>query len=198
MNFDKTFTIALIRWSHILSGIIWLGFFLFLHFIVRPYVNGLKGDAKAEGYRRLIGRGLRWCRGAGIVTLLLGLGVLGHLWVQNVYSSEAEPLTSRGRYIMWAMTIAVAMLVNLFLFISRAQNNILNAFASGIGPSDEQLARPRKLALVNVYMMGPMLYLMVFAQNFLGGFHYGHMGLGILIGAAVMHLLVMIADRGNR
>lgn len=196
MHFDKTYTVALIRWSHILAGVIWLGFFLFLHFIVRPYVAGLKGDAKAEGYRKLIGRGLRWCRGAGITTFLLGIGVLGHLWAAHAYSSELEPLNSRGRYIMWAMTIAVGMLVNLLFFVSRAQNGILTAFAAGLGPSDAQLEKARKLGLINIYLMGPMLYLMVFAQNFLGGFHYGHMGLAFAIGLATMHVIVMIADKG--
>ncbi|MCB9834347.1 MAG: urate hydroxylase PuuD [Planctomycetes bacterium] len=198
MQFDTTFTTALIRWGHILAGIIWLGFFLFLHFVVRPYVLCLKGEAQAEGYRRLIGRGLRWCRGAGITTFLLGIGVLGHLWAKQAYSGASVPLNGRGRFIMWGMTLAVAMLVNLLFLVSKAQNGILNAFASGLGPSDQQFARVRRLSLVNVYLTGPMLYLMIFANNFGPLFHYGHVGIGVVLGLATMHIIVILAERGAR
>ncbi len=197
MHFDSFYTTALIRWSHIICGILWIGFFLFLHFIARPYVAGLKGEAKAQAYKGLIGRGINWCRGAGLATLLLGVGVLGHLWASGVYKTATEPLNGRGRFIMWAMTIAFVMLGNLFFFITKTQKGILNAFAAGIGPSDEQIGKARKLGLINVYLSGPMLYLMVMANNF-GAFHYGHMALGLVIGGGVMHILVMIADKGSK
>ena len=196
MIFDALYTTALIRWSHIFLGIMWIGFFLFMHMLVRPYLATLDADAKAKAYRALIARGLRWCRGTSMATLLLGVGVLGHIWFQGVYHIEGQGLVGRGKFIMWGMTFAVAMWANLWFLITPLQKRIVASFEAGIGPSDSELAKAGKLGDINMYLSAPMLMLMVFAHNF-SAFHYGHMALAFVVGMAVMHLLVVIARKGN-
>ncbi|MFT7617579.1 MAG: putative membrane protein [Planctomycetota bacterium] len=196
MEFGPQYTTALIRWSHIFLGIMWIGFFYFMHLIVRPYLASLDGDAKSKAYRALLARGLRWVRGTSMATLLLGLGVLGHLWSQGVYAIEGQGLVGRGKYIMWGMTFAVAMWANVWFFISPLQKRIVAAFEADIGPSEADLAKAGKLGNINLYLSAPMLMLMVFAQNF-PAFHYGHMGLAIVVGMIVAHILVVIARNGN-
>ncbi len=197
MEFGPYYTIALIRWAHIFMGIMWIGFFFFMHLLVRPYMATLDGEAKSRAYRALIGRGLKWCRGTSLAALLLGIGVLGHLWFQNVYYSDKVGLVGRGKFIMWGMTFATLMWANLWFLISPTQKRILASIEGGIGASDADMARACTLGNINTYLAGPMLMLMVFANNF-PGFHYGHMGLAFVIGMAVAHLLVTIARRGNR
>ena len=196
MLFDTTYTTAFIRWSHIFSGIIWVGFFFSSRFILLPYVRKLKGEAQAEAYRCLIGRSLRWCKGAGLTTFLLGIGVLGHLWAQGVYVNDLVGLIGRGKYIMWAMTVAVAMLVNLWFLIGPMQNRILAAYASGIGPGPADLKKLNFWSTINLYAAGPMLLMMVFAHNF-ASFHYGHLVLAAGIGMVITEILVRIAKRGS-
>ena len=196
MEFGSLYTIALMRWAHIVLGIIWLGYFFYMHMLVRPYLSGLDGDAKAKAYRSLVWRGLKWCRGASIAVLILGIGVLGHLWVEKVYFTEKVGLVSRGKYIMWGMTFACIMLANLWFLIAPAQKKILAAFESGIGAGEADMNKACRLGTVNVYLTGPMLMLMAFANNF-PSFHYGHMGLAFVVGMAVIHLLVVIARKGD-
>ncbi len=198
MEFGSQYTTALIRWSHIFLGIMWIGFFLFMHLLVRPYIATLTGNAKAKAYRALIARGLRWCRGTSLATVLLGVGVLGHLWFQGVYLNDVVGLLGRGKFIMWGMTFAVAMWANLWFLISPIQKRITASFEAEIGPSEADVKKAKKLADINAYLAAPMLMLMVFANNFGTHFHYGHMALAFVVGLAVTHFLVTLANKGNR
>lgn len=199
MEFGSLYTTSMIRWSHIFLGIMWIGYFYFMHLIVRPYLATLEGEAKSKAYRTLMARGLRWCRGTSLATLLLGIGVLGHLWSQGVYAVEGQGLIPRGKFIMWGMTLAVAMWVNLWVFISPVQKRIVASFEADIGPSEADLIKTGKLGNINIYLSGPMLMMMVFAQNFpVSKFHYGHLGLAIVIGGLVSHILIVIARNGNK
>jgi uncharacterized membrane protein len=76
---DVTFTVGpagieqiLLRWLHIMAGIIWLGFLSFFLLAVAPTLKSLDPATRAKVFPQIASRGLWWLRWSAMVTWLMG------------------------------------------------------------------------------------------------------------------------------
>ena len=193
MEFGPLYVDSLLRWGHILSGIVWIGFLYFFNFVNGPFGATLDAETKKKVVPELMFRCLWWFRWGAMATLLFGLALFAWGWVEigsYTIAGDEGGLTGRGRFIMWGMLMAVIMWFNVWFIIWPAQKKIIPAIGRGEAPPAGLPARAALFSRINTYLSGPMLMLMVMAGHFGTAFHYGHLGLAIVIGLAVIHLMI--------
>ena len=61
-----------LRWIHIVSAIIWVGFLFFFLLVVAPTLNSLDPATRAKVFPALAGRGLWWLRWSSVAAWLAG------------------------------------------------------------------------------------------------------------------------------
>jgi uncharacterized membrane protein len=64
----------ILRWSHFVAGITWIGLLYFFNLVNVPVQKGLDADTKKKVNPELLGRALWYFRWGAVVTVLAGLG----------------------------------------------------------------------------------------------------------------------------
>ena len=180
----------LIRWLHVIAGIIWIGHLYFFNFVNLPLQGALDDAAKKIVNPQLMPRALWWFRWGAMITMMAGLTlfVLIYMYTPGVgfgptsLLMDTEGLTGRGAWILFGMLLGLIMWFNVWMIIWPTQKKLL----TGKIPQDQIPAARKKAALfsrINTYLSGPMLF------GMLAPSHYGTMhpaALVIAIGVAVL------------
>ena len=160
---------GLVRWLHIMAGVMWIGLLYYFNFVQVAALKAAQGDNTAPGITRHVApRALLFFRWAALVTWLAGAALLGNhfldafLFQQKIY----VPIGVGA----WLGTI---MLFNVWVLIWPNQKKIL-----GLTPaSDDEKAKARRIAFlasrVNTMLSLPLLFFMsasggVFRTAFFG------------------------------
>jgi uncharacterized membrane protein len=160
---------GLVRWLHIMAGVMWIGLLYYFNFVQVAALKAAQADNTAPGITRHVApRALLFFRWAALVTWLAGATLLGNhfldafLFLQKIY----VPIGVGA----WLGTI---MLFNVWVLIWPNQKKIL-----GLAPaSDDEKAKARRIAFlasrVNTMLSLPMLFFMsasggVFRTAFFG------------------------------
>lgn len=160
---------ALLRWVHIVAGIIWVGLLYYFNFVQMPAVAAATADAGGPGPgaigKYVVPRALLWFRWAAVVTWCAGAAhLLGSGQFLAVFSlglaGHGDPLyaVTMG-FGAWLGTI---LLFNVWVLIWPNQRKILG-LAGSVG--EAELAAARKtvatIARLNAVLSLPMLMFMV-------------------------------------
>ena len=94
----------LLRWTHLLAGIAWLGLLYYFNFIQGEYFKTADSGAKSDVIQKLMPNALRWFRWGAVVTLLSGILLL-----------SVKHLTGMG--IMIGAALGTIMFLNVWLVI---------------------------------------------------------------------------------
>jgi len=103
---------VLMRWFHIIAGILWVGMLYFLVLVSSRFFPTLDAPTRARVYRPLMSRALWWFRWASIVTVLLGIAYWMHIASQDAHNANASP----GRvfwtfFLFWTVAFLIEMAV---------------------------------------------------------------------------------------
>jgi len=71
----------ILRWFHIIAGILWVGFLYFFNLIHVPFIKQVDAAAKPKILETLTLPALNWFRWSSLVTVLLGLWYWGDFYV---------------------------------------------------------------------------------------------------------------------
>jgi uncharacterized membrane protein len=159
----------LMRWSHFLAGITWIGLLYYFNFIQGAFFAEASAGTKNEATVKLVPRALWWFRWGAVVTWVSGFAIL-------------MSVTSGGKHAMytsnWGTTILVGalfgtlMLLNVWGIIWRKQK-IMIASAKKVvegGEADPAAGPAARRALLasrtNTVMSIPMLFGMAGASHF--------------------------------
>ena len=162
----------LLRWIHVLAGILWIGHLYFFNFVNVPYQGTIGADIKKVSNPQLLPRALFWFRWGAMITFIAGLLLFTQLYMYNgggawgptpLFRDEAG-LTGRAVWILMGMTFGFIMWFNVWFVIWPAQKKILGL----VEASDEAKAKAAPVALIasrtNVLLSLPMAYAMVNAN----------------------------------
>lgn len=165
----------LLRWLHVIAGIVWIGHLYFFNFVNVPLQGVLDDNAKKAVNPKLMPRALWWFRWGAMVTFIAGilLFVLTYLYTpgtgfgpSNLLIKPEGGISSRAIWIMMGMLFGFIMWFNVWMIIWPAQRRML----SGQVPADK-LPSVRKRAYLasrtNTFLSGPMLF------GMLAPAHYG-------------------------
>lgn len=165
----------LIRWIHVIAGIVWIGHLYFFNFVNVPLQGVLDDAAKKAVNPKLLPRALWWFRWGAMITFIAGLVLFTMTYMytpgqgfgsNNLFQDFDGSLTGRAIWILLGMLFGTIMWFNVWFIIWPAQKNML----SGKVPQDK-LPAVRKRALLasraNTFLSGPMLF------GMLAPAHYG-------------------------
>jgi uncharacterized membrane protein len=169
MNWGDFIQHGLVRWLHIMAGVMWIGLLYYFNFVQVAALKAAQGDNTAPGITRHVApRALLFFRWAALVTWLAGATLLGSHFVDALlFQQKIYVPIGVGA---WLGTI---LLFNVWVLIWPNQKKIL-----GLTPaSDDEKAKARRIAFlasrVNTMLSLPMLFFMsasggVFRTAFFG------------------------------
>ena len=185
-----------LRWSHVIFGMIWIGHLYFFNLVNVPFQGGLDKELKAKVNPALLLRALWWFRWGAMYTLIFGLALFVYDYIapgKAMHDPEGK-MTGRAMWIQFAMLLAIIMFINVWFVIWPRQKKILGGLLSGTpAPDAARLAATAgKVSRINLYLSGPMLFAMLGAQ------HLGAMTTPALIATIVVDPAREIRDEDDR
>ena len=148
----------LLRWTHFLAGIVWIGLLYYFNFVQVPFLAKASDATKKEVTTQLLPRALWWFRWGAMVTFIAGLLMLhaNHVQFGDIYW-----LSARGVYITIGSLLGSLMWFNVWFVIWPNQKQII---AAANGASVSNLPQLRRSALMasrtNTMFSIPMLFFM--------------------------------------
>jgi len=163
------FVDLILRWSHVVFGIIWLGHLYFLNLVNVPFQAQLDKELKPRVNPGLLLRAFWWFRWGALYTLVFGLALFVYDYVapgKAMRGSDGR-MSGRAMWIQFAMLLAIVMFINVWFVIWPRQKRILGGLAVGKPDPDaaKLAATAGKVSRINLYLSGPMLFGMLGAQH---------------------------------
>jgi len=165
----------ILRWFHIMAGIMWIGLLYFFNFVNAAAVKEATAAGEAAPISKyVVPRALFFFRWGAVVTWIFGAALLGGYPAPNGMNGLVAAFGLQGTMApigigAWLGTI---MLINVWTFIWQNQKKLL-----GIVPAtDEEKARARRPAFiasrVNTMLSIPMLFFMATGPTSMSQFIY--------------------------
>src|SRR5688572_22876428 len=101
----------LLRWLHVLAGIVWIGHLYFFNFVNVPFQGTIGADVKKVVNPQLLTRALWWFRWGAMITFIIGLALFTQLYMytpgvgfgpSELFSTDTG-ITGRAMWIMMGM-----------------------------------------------------------------------------------------------
>ena len=172
----------LLRFTHVLAGVTWVGLLYYFNFVQVPYFGETKTGLGTGEFRKLVQRALWYFRWAAMLTFLSGLTIY-----MMALHTGMEAMGTQGVKISAGMTFGILMFLNVWLVIWPNQKIAIASAESvaGGGAADPNAAAAGAKAFLasrtNTLFSIPMLFFMVAATHFPGlDADKGMAGLGIV------------------
>lgn len=159
-------SLAVVRWFHILFGILWIGLLYFFNFVQPRVLKGIPEEQKKRATLSLLKPGLLFFRWSALLTWVFGMVYLVWWW-RNGWSDGIASITA-------GALLGTFMFLNVWGIIWRYQKRNIAALEANLG---ENKPMPPEAALwvkratfasrTNVILSFPMLFFMI-AQSHLG------------------------------
>ena len=183
----------LVRWIHVLAGIMWIGHLYFFNFVNLQLQASLDDDGKKAVNPQLMPRALWWFRWGAMITFIAGwiLFTMNYMYTPGsgfgpsaLFLTSDGHMTGRAIWILFGMAFATMMWVNVWFVIWPAQKKLLSKQVTGDAavPVRTKAARASRM---NTYFSGPMLF------GMLAPAHYGASNLVTLLVALGLGYLVV-------
>jgi len=168
---------VLIRFGHIVFGIIWLGHLYFFNLVNVPFQADLDKELKPKVNPKLLLRAFWWFRWGAMYTLVFGLALFFYKYMYQglFFNAETGGVSVRAGWIIFSMLLALIMWFNVWFVIWPRQKKILGGMAAGTPHPDaaKLAATAGKASRFNTYASGPMLFAMIVPNNYSGWTHAG-------------------------
>jgi uncharacterized membrane protein len=153
---------ALLRWSHFLAGITWIGLLYYLNLVNVRMMASLDAGVRPAVIQANLRRVMAWFRHAAWVTVLFGLLLAYWLyWRQgNIISTDSA------KTILIGGLLGLIMVINVWTFIWPNQRKIIAAAQAGQPPDPSWGRIGLYASRANFIMSFPMLFFMGGASHF--------------------------------
>lgn len=163
---DHAWSTFLVRWLHVVSGVMWIGILWYFNFVQIPNMGNIPDDQKPAISKVIAPAALFWFRWGAMATIITGL-LLAQM---NGYLVDALTIGlqgggSKAAAIGIGMWFGIIMWFNVWFIIWPNQKKALGI----VEASAEEKAAAGLTAMLfsrtNTLLSFPMLYAMVSAQN---------------------------------
>jgi uncharacterized membrane protein len=172
------------RWLHVLAGIAWIGLLYYFNLVQVPAFAAYGDEVKARNISidKLARRALWWFRWAAVVTLVLGLLIIGvtENYMKDFMSETSASGLPHNAAIFVGMLMGILMAANVWMIIWKNQKIVLANAASVLsgGEADPNAPAAGRRALLasrqNMIFSVSMLFYMVGATHFFGPLYDGN------------------------
>ncbi len=171
-GFDGLFWQAVLRWTHVAAGILWIGLLYYFNFVQIRVMPAIPAELKPAVGKYIAPEALFWFRWSALATVVAGLAVMfsrGHAYAMEVLSfGLAGGLTEdqKGYTLMGiGVWLALVMFLNVWGVISPNQKRALGI----VVVDDDARARAARVAMLasrtNTLLSLPMLTSMAMFQT---------------------------------
>ena len=161
-SFDQTaFNMWLLRWLHVLSGIMWVGILYYFNFIQIPNMVNIPDEQKPAISKVIAPAALWWFRWGSVATVATGL-ILAHL---NGYLHDAMTFSNGFWPIGIGMWLAIIMFLNVWIVIWPNQKKALGIVEVDAETKAKAARKAMLFSRKNTILSIPMLVAMTVAQN---------------------------------
>ncbi len=160
-GFDHAWGTFVMRWLHVLSGMMWVGLLYYFNFVQIPSMPKIPDEQKPAISKVIAPAALFWFRWAALATVVTGV------LLASMTKSLASALTFQPTHLaigigMW---LALVMAFNVWVIIWPNQKKALGI----VSVDAAQKAAAARIAMLtsrfNTMLSIPMLYCMVAQQN---------------------------------
>ena len=161
IHYDHAWGAFLMRWLHVISGVMWVGLLWYFNFVQIPSMPKIPDEQKPAIGKVIAPTALFWFRWAALSTLVTGLLLAGMNGYIGSLFTFARPFTA----IAIGMWLGLIMAFNVWFIIWPNQKKALGMVT--VEPAEK--AKAARLAMLtsraNTMLSIPMLYCMVAQQN---------------------------------
>ena len=184
--FDDPMSIlsVLLRFGHIIFGIIWIGHLYFFNLVNVPFQGDLDKELKPKVNPKLLLRAFWWFRMGAMYTFVFGWVLFGLKYFHQGLFFDSGSISNRAIWILFGGLAGTIMWFNVWFVIWPRQKLILGGLAAGTPHPDaaKLAATAGKASRFNTYTSGPMLFGMIVPNNY-AGWHAGAIVIALLLGA---------------
>ena len=149
---------AVLRWGHVLAGILWIGHLYFFNFVNAHVAKALDGPTKKSVVPELMPRALYWFRWGAAWTWITGILLGGLIYYHGKVVFE-DP--SQGNPWLWLAIVLVILVVGFLVY-----NVIMKAVKTVVAAS-----------AINLALLAGVYYLLATVGRFSGRSLYIHVGM---------------------
>jgi uncharacterized membrane protein len=161
VNFDHAWGAFVVRWLHVLVGVMWIGLLWYFNFVQIPSMPKIPDEQKPAISKVIAPTALFWFRYAALFTVVTGV----LLAAANGYLVQALTFQQPVVAIGIGMWLALVMAFNVWFIIWPNQKKALGI----VQVEAAEKAAAARLAMLtsrfNTMLSVPMLYMMVAQQN---------------------------------
>ena len=151
--------IVIIRWLHVLSGVMWIGLLWYFNFVQIPSMPKIPDDQKPAIGKVIAPEALFWFRWSALSTVVFGL----ILAMMNGYLVDA--LVLNNALIGFGMWLGLIMAFNVWVVIWPNQQKALGMVEVEADAKAKAARTAMLFSRTNTMLSVPMLFAMVAAQN---------------------------------
>jgi uncharacterized membrane protein len=162
------FWLFLLRWLHVISGVMWIGLLWYFNFVSTPTMPKIPAELKPALGKFITPAALFWFRWSAMATLVFGvaLAILNHYFKQVITIDASEGFTNPAYVNMGiGVWLAIIMWFNVWFVIWPSQQkalNIDNRYPDLAQPEKDAAAKTASMfSRVNTMLSIPMLFAMV-------------------------------------
>ncbi len=167
-TFDHAFGAFIMRWLHVLSGVMWIGLLWYFNFVQIPNMGNIPDEQKPAISKVIAPEALWWFRWGAMATIVTGI----LLAAMNGYLLDAYTLGAINGFAvekniaigigMWLGTI---MWFNVWFVIWPNQKIALGMVDADADAKAKAAGTAKTFSRTNTLLSIPMLFAMVSAQN---------------------------------
>ena len=163
---DMDFALHLVRWLHVISGVMWIGLLWYLNFVQVPTMPKIPDEMKPAIGKHIAPAVLFWFRWSAAATVFFGLLLA---WMSGYLGSALAIGTNGGGMAMSLLGIAMwfglIMAFNVWFVIWPNQKIALGIVDAPAEAKPKSARRAMLFSRTNTLLSIPMLYGMIAAQN---------------------------------
>ena len=181
---------VLLRFGHIMFGIIWLGHLYFFNLVNVPFQADLDKELKPKVNPPLVLRALYFFRWGAMWTFLFGIMLFALIyWPMGGALFDADGgMSERGMWILFGGLLGTIMWFNVWFVIWPRQQKILGAMLGGPAAPPEAAPQAALASKINTYLSGPMLWGMIAASHItVWPMKVATLGLALILAGGLIH-----------
>ncbi len=166
MDFGEPWAALLLRWMHVLSGVMWIGLLWYFNFVQIPNMGSIPDDQKPAISKVIAPAALFWFRWAAMATIVTGLLLAAiNRYIVDVIALGITSGDLRHTALGIGMWLGVIMWFNVWFIIWPNQKIALGIVDAEADAKPPAARKAMLFSRTNTLLSIPMLYAMVSAQN---------------------------------
>lgn len=168
---DAIFCQAVLRWLHVIFGIMWIGLLYYFNFVQTRKMPDIPAELKPAVSKYIAPEALFWFRWAALLTWVMGVclaQVRGYL-VAAYSLGASEGFAVKGHILMGiGMWLGTIMFINVWAFIWPNQKKALGIVEADADTKAKAAKIAGQFSRINTLLSIPMLVAMTMQQTLIG------------------------------